>query len=130
MGKASSLQGSESGRGRSIPLFQNGTGIRENGLGGKCLARLKSMWVIELQIILCLCDGVRGMNSTAETRRRRVKRREDIIEGGGAPPGSNFGYSREKSKAPSYFYRFPPACTCRRRAAPRSRTSRSSRARR
>src|ERR1035437_2504069 len=40
------------------------------------------MWVTELQIILCLCDGVRGMNSTAETRRRRVKRREDIIEGG------------------------------------------------
>src|ERR1035437_2965097 len=82
MGKAQSLQGSESGRGRSIPLFQNGTGIRENGLGGKCLARLKFMWVTELQIILCLCDGVRGMNSTAETRRRRVKRREDIIEGG------------------------------------------------
>src|ERR1035438_8657360 len=51
------LQGSESGRGtKGRPLFQNGTGMRENGVMGKWVMWLKCRWVSELQIILCLCD--------------------------------------------------------------------------
>ena len=37
------------------PFFQNGTGSLENGLGKHWLIRLKYLWIMCLQNILCLC---------------------------------------------------------------------------
>src|ERR1035441_4785312 len=51
------FQGSESGRGRKVrPLFQNGTGTRENGLVESRVRWDKYLWVSGLQNILCWCD--------------------------------------------------------------------------